>query len=370
MIVEHPPINAERLRRLLTELIDIYSPSGKEEAIVEYLLEYLLGLGLPVELQEVDENRRNLVVAPAGKEALCAFIGHLDTVSAYDLDDFASNEDGDMISGLGAADMKGGCAAMIEAFTCLWEGGQRDLPLTLALVVGEEEDGDGAEALLHDYYFPWAIIGEPSELRPCLEHYGYLEIQLQTRGKRLHASLAHLARNPVQDMLRVLLALTTHLDGHPGGVVYNLRDIFTSGGGFMVPDSCEAWLDVHLPPQAPTAEVITEIEDIVFQQKDADSGLDISLRFDSVHHGYALPEKGRLVQALQNVYGDMGRDWRPNAFPSHSDANQLFSTGVRPIVLGPGRLESAHCPDEWIDFPEVMSAAEIYYRTALRLKTG
>jgi acetylornithine deacetylase len=171
-------------------------------------------------------------------------------------------------------------------------------------------------------------------------------------------------------MLRVLLALTTHLDGHPGGVVYNLRDIFTSGGGFAVPDSCEAWLDVHLPPQAPTAEVITEIEDIIFQQKDADSHLDISLRFDSVHHGYALPEKGRLIQTLKNVYGAQELEWQPNAFPSHSDANQLFSTGVRPVVLGPGRLESAHCPDEWIDFQEVVTAARIYYLTALHLRNG
>src|SRR5512136_3195582 len=118
-------VQPERLRALLKDLIDIYSPSGKEEEILEFTEDYLKKHGLPVERQTVDENRFNLVVLPekAEKVELC-FVGHLDTVTAHDLDDYGFHEDNDSISGLGTVDMKAGCAAMIEAFTALAETGE------------------------------------------------------------------------------------------------------------------------------------------------------------------------------------------------------------------------------------------------------
>ena len=69
--------------------------------------------------------------------------------------------------------------------------------MALALVVGEEEDGDGAVALGREFHFPWAIVGEPTNLQPCLSHYGYLEVQITTRGRRMHASLANKGQNPL-----------------------------------------------------------------------------------------------------------------------------------------------------------------------------
>ena len=225
------PIKPRRLLQLLRRMLNIYSPSGKEEELVDFVHGYLKRRGLPVLRQEVDENRDNLIVSPAGEESLAAFIGHLDTVSAYDLEDFGPYEEDGVINGLGASDMKGGCAAMIEAFTCLWEEGRTGMPLTLALVVGEEEAGDGAEALVKDYYFPWAIIGEPTDLKPCLSHYGYLEIQLNSKGRRRHASLANRGRNPVEDMLRLLLNLSEYLEHQRSELVFNIRDLFSSGRG-------------------------------------------------------------------------------------------------------------------------------------------
>lgn len=152
-------IDTKRLHQLLKRLLDIYSPSGKEGEVVDFLYRYMKRRHLPVIRQEVDEGRYNLIVSPSGREADFAFLGHLDTVTAYDLEDVGSRQEGDVIRGLGAADMKASCAAMVESFTCLWEQGYRDIPLAIALVVGEEEDGDGAKALVKDYHFPWAVIG-------------------------------------------------------------------------------------------------------------------------------------------------------------------------------------------------------------------
>ena len=67
--------------------------------------------------------------------------------------------EGDVAAGLGTADMKGGCAAMIETFLTLWENGHTNCPVALALVVGEEDYGDGAQRLVREYNFPrpsWA----------------------------------------------------------------------------------------------------------------------------------------------------------------------------------------------------------------------
>lgn len=360
-------IDAKRLHQLLRRLLDIYSPSGKEEEVLDFLYRYMKRRQLPVIQQEVDEGRYNLIVSPSGREADFAFIGHLDTVTAYDLEDLASQQDGDMIRGLGAADMKGSCAAMVEAFTCLWEQGYRDIPLAIALVVGEEEEGDGAEELVKDYHFPWAIIGEPTDLKPCLSHYGYLEVQLMTRGDRLHASLARQGRNAVQDMLQTLLKVSQYLEKERSEIVYNIRDLYSSGGGFVVPDGCEAWLDLHLPAAAPVAEITMELEEIVARQQQENPSLDATIRFTTIHSGYELPEKGPVIGALKAVYLERLLPWEPLAFPSHSDANQLWSAGVKPLVLGCGQLEKAHSPEETISFQQVVMASEIYLQLALKL---
>ena len=115
-------VSPDRLKELLKNLVDIYSPSGKEEEILEYTEGYLMNHGLRATRQEVDENRFNLIVLPEhGDEVKLCFVGHLDTVAAYDLDEYGFSEDKDTIYGLGTADMKAGCAAMIEAFTTLAE---------------------------------------------------------------------------------------------------------------------------------------------------------------------------------------------------------------------------------------------------------
>ena len=151
-------VQPERLKNLLKELVDIYSPSGKEEEIIEYAAEYLKKYGLAVIKQKVDENRFNLVVLPEnGDEVDLCFVGHLDTVTARDLEDYGFREEGDAVFGLGTTDMKAGCAAIMEAFTVLAEKGGALPPVGLALVVGEEEESDGAKTLAREYNFPWAV---------------------------------------------------------------------------------------------------------------------------------------------------------------------------------------------------------------------
>ena len=353
-------IQPQRLRRLLRRLVDIYSPSGKEEEVLSYVYGYMKRHHLPVIRQFVDDSRYNLVVMPPGIDVQLALIGHLDTVVAYDLDNYGYQETGDMVRGLGTADMKSGCAAMVEAYLSVWESGFSKLPVALALVVGEEEEGDGIERLVEEYYFPWALVAEPTDLLPCLSHYGYMEIQICTRGKRLHASLADRNRNPVENMLGLLMQISRYMVERRSEGVYNIRDLFSSHVGFAVPDWCEVWLDVHLPPRSPIGDVSIDLEQIVDRNRKNNPQNNATIRFVTVHDGYELPEKGPVVDALKNQYKKRSLSWTPQAFSSHSDANRLWISGVKPILLGPGQLQMAHAPEESISFNQVQWAAELY----------
>jgi acetylornithine deacetylase len=367
MVEQNSIIDPKRLRRLLRRLIDIYSPSGKEEEVLKYLLGYLKRRGLPVIRQAVDDSRYNILVVPPEADVHLALVGHVDTVVAYDLEHYAYEERDDKIIGLGAADMKSGCAAMVEAYVSAWQAGDHQLPVALVLLVGEEEEGDGAAKLVEEFHFPWAIIAEPTNLQPRLSCYGYMEIQFTAQGKRVHASLASKDHNPIESMLQLLLHVSHYMvNDRPEGV-YNIRDLLSTQAGFAVPDWCEAWLDVHLPPQAPLGDISLEFEEIVERARKENPQIDATIRLANIEAGYELPEKGVVVEALRASFSKRSIPWKPQAFPSHSDANQLWAAGVKPILLGPGQLEKAHAPDESVSFQQVTLAAEIYRELILSL---
>ena len=361
-----PTVHPKRLRQLLRRMVEIYSPFGKEADVVDFVHDYLLSAGLPVIRQSVDEERDNLIVMPPGVEAELVLVGHLDTVEAYDLEQFVVEEQGDEIVGLGTADMKGGCAAMIEAYHCLWEAGFDNLPVALALVVGEEESGDGSARLVEDYFsFSSAIVGEPTDLQPCLSHYGYLEVNLQTRGRRMHASMAPLAENAIASMLQLLLRFTEHFETKRTDVIYNIRELESLKAGFAVPDRCEAWVDLHVPPLSPLGEIRLELEEIVARERANRAALEAMIHFNTIDAGYSIPPKGSLYEVLRAAFAKYEMPFEPQAFPSHSDANQLWQAGIRPVLLGPGRLEKAHTEDESVPFAQVLRAAQLYTDIAM-----
>lgn len=361
-------IQPARLKGLLKELLNIYSPSGKEEEVTEYVEGYLKRHGLCVTRQKVDENRYNLVVLlRGGNDVGLCYVGHLDTVAAHDLGEFGFSEEGDTIFGLGSADMKAGCAAMIETFTVLAHRTDVSPPVGLALVVGEEEDSSGAKALIREYDFHWAVIGEPTDLAPCLGHYGYLEVMLRTEGKRAHSSMPELGQNAIETMLKLLLRFTEYADSSPHGLVYNIRELSGFPGGFVVPDTCEAWLDLHLPPNSRIDALKTDLEQLVVAAHSSIPNLNAHLKFEETYSGYRISPERPLINKLRETYKKMSLPWEPQDFRSHSDGSVLWAAGVDPIILGPGRLEAAHTPEESVSFTQVVQAAKLYLNLALAL---
>jgi len=361
-----------RLQQTLLELLDIYSPSGKEEDIQLYLERLLSEAGFNVERQEVEEERYNLRVTMGQGEPRLYLVGHVDTVSAWDIDKFGPIEQDGIIRGLGSADMKGGCAAMLEAWLAIAETlAPTERPsVGLLLVVGEEENGDGSATFLESFRPAWVVIGEPTGLAACFAHYGYLEVRFKTRGLQSHSSLPEFGHNAVESMLRVLLHLGKNrlFDREKSDIVYSIREMSSSQAGFVVPDRCEAWIDLHLSPGRDPTDIQDSIHSIASAAKQFIPGLDLEVSFDFASSGYDLGTDNLLARILQEAMPLMGLPFRMEPFRSHSDGNLFHAAGTRPLILGPGCLETAHTPDEQIRFDEVLSAACIY--AALCLGAG
>ena len=367
-------IDPQRLKRTLLDMLQIYSPSGKEEDIQLYLEGVLSMAGFHVERQVVEEDRYNLRVTMGPGEPWLYMVGHVDTVPAWDLDEFGPQEDGGLIRGLGSSDMKGGCAAMIEAWLALaasFVPAERP-SVGLLLVVGEEENGDGSAAFLENCRPTWVVIGEPTSLTAKFAHYGYLEAGFVTRGLRSHSSLPELGHNAVESMLRVLLLLGNDplFDRAKSEIVYSIREMRSSQAGFVVPDRCETWIDLHLPPEHDPVALQGEIRRIVADLGTTVPGLDLEVSFDFASAGYNLGTDNRLMPILLDVYPRLGLSLQTDAFRSHSDGNLFFAAGIQPLILGPGALESAHTPDERVEFEEVSAAARIYAALCLGTTCG
>lgn len=357
------PINRERLFRLFRDMVDIYSPSGREEELAEFLEQHIRMHGLPLELQPVDDTRRNLLIStgPAGS-ADRLFLGHIDTVPAYDYESYGFAEhDGDC-HGLGTADMKSGCAAMIEAFISCHERSNLPDGTLLALVVGEEESGDGTEALLNTYRFDHALVAEPTNLNPCLSHYGYVEMVVRAFGSRRHAAVSGRETNAIRAMLRLLLRIEDRVEPHEPDTVLNIRNLHSSESGFAVPDRCSANIDFHLPPQWSATAYATAMQAFVETHIRQGGASRCEVEFPTCTDGFRIPDNGRLPCALRSIYADLQLEWHPMPFRSHSDANLLRDAGCKALMLGPGLLAKAHTRDESVPSAQVETAAQIYAR--------
>jgi len=361
-------INPLRLRQTLMEMIDIYSPSGKEEDIQLYLEERLSASGIPVRRQIVEDERYNLIATMGKGEPSLYLVGHVDTVAAWDIDEYAAVEEWGVVRGLGSADMKGGCAAMVEAWLALATLPEEQRPaLGLLLVVGEEENGDGSARFLEEQCPDWAIIGEPTSLRPAFSHYGYIELALVTQGRRIHSSLPELGHNAIESMLRVLLQLQQAplFTPQPSKLVYSIREMSSSRAGFVVPDRCDTWIDLHLSPDIEPALVRAELEKALETARETIKGLSLEVSFDFESGGYELSLNNCLMEALEEIFPRLNLPLEFVPFRSHSDGNLFYQAGSKPLILGPGSLETAHTAEEQTSLAEVEAAARIYAALAL-----
>lgn len=329
--------------------------------------ERLAEAGIPFQRQPVPERQDatshgNLVVSLGPEPVELLWVGHVDTVGFSD-EEQGTLLDGDTLYGLGTADMKGACAAAIEALLATVASGvELSRGLCVALVVGEEEYGDGAQTLRELVQSSRTVVGEPTGLAPCFDHYGYYECRMLAKGTQAHAALPELGANAIHTMLAWLMEILEVAGGPetPRGIVVNPREISGGAGGFVVADSCEALLDVHVP--ATTRH--EEIEELIDEARIRTRGKTraTNLEYEEVFWapGFAGEPNSPLLQPIRAAFETRGLSWAPGVFRSHSDASLFYRPDALTMVCGPGRLDVAHTRHEHVDLSQVREAARLY----------
>lgn len=378
-------INQERLLRLASDLVRIPSenPPGQEAEVAAFLVRYFRDIGFEPTVQEITPGRPNVMVQLEGQEPgpHLIFNGHTDVVPpgpGWSLDPYGAEVRDGRLYGRGSADMKGGVAAMIEAALTVAQSSPFRGTITLAMVADEEEGGGGTRhAVQQGLRGDWAIIPEPTDLRPVIAHKGDFNFYITVHGEAAHGSVPDQGINAIYGAGKLLTAIQelnhrlsnqSHaLVGSPTVSVGTIR-----GGEItcMVPSECRIAVDRRLIPGEDPADVITEMETLLADLARADP----TFKADMVTPIQALPMEVSpdlpVVRALRSASERMvGVDPGVFGWSATCDASILAQEADTPtVIFGPGSIDrAAHRPDESVSIEELNTCAQIYALTMLEL---
>ncbi len=368
IVVVIDKINRDRITNLLVDAVNSYSPTFAETQAIHDFAAALGQAGITYSFQPVpwasgDDERANLLVHLGPAPLALLLVGHVDTVELWHEGEHGARMAGDNLYGLGAADMKGGCVAMVEALTAVVESDiSLERGLCAAFVVGEEEDGDGAEALVKRVNAPLTVIGEPTNLAPCINHFGYLETRLVVNGQRAHAALPEEGANAIHAMLAWMMHIIAQSEKLPFAqqLAVNPREIHGGEPYFVVAERCEVMIDFHVPPHVKKRELDEAIRKAKNVTASSHPHVELFYEHLSWASGFSHHDGDTRLHPLRSAYRHLELPWQPTAFRSHSDANVFNATGTLPVVCGPGDLAVAHGRNEFVSISDVEQAARLY----------
>jgi acetylornithine deacetylase len=304
--------------------------------------------------------RPSLVAVPWESDDVPTVVlnGHLDTVGVVGMSaPFTPRVEGDRLYGRGAADMKGGVAAIIAAAEHLVTTGAPVRPV-LALVADEEDAGLGSEAVIAALpgmgVRPEAcLIAEPTDLALTRSLRGFAVIRVRFTGRAIHSSQAELGINAVTHLGRLLHAVDEWAPAvrARGG---DLMVTVVRGGesAFVVPDRAECLVELRVPPDQPSADALVEVQALLDPTWQAEAELIAS------RDGWRVDTAGP-AEALSAAMGAaMGAalDTRPTFDAPYWMEAPLWQQLCPTLVCGPGG-GGLHAVDEWVDLTQVRTFA-------------
>ena len=345
---------------LLAELVSIDSvnpslvPGGAGEArTVAHLRGRLERSGFSTTVVTADD-RRSLVAVPrtdAGGRTV-VLNGHLDTVGVAGMSEpFSPRVESDRMFGRGAADMKGGLAAMVVAAEQLVARGAPVRPV-LALVADEEDASLGSEAVIAALpglgLRPHAcLIAEPTDLEVSRSLRGFAVVRVTFTGRAIHSSQAELGVNAVTHLGRLLDAVDRRAPAvrETGG---DLMVTWVRGGEspFVVPRHAECLVELRTTPEVSSAEALGEVLGLLEPEWCA--------RAELVTHrdGWRLDETGPAAELASLLGRTLGTTATFDA-PYWMEA-PLWQALCPTLVCGPSG-GGLHAADEWVDLVQVRS---------------
>ena len=324
----------------------------------ERIAGWLEGLGFAVELMEVPGHPGKLnVIGTLGRgPGGLVLAGHMDTVpydeQGWNSDPFKLTERDGRYFGLGVSDMKGFIALAIEAASRVRP---QDLaqPLIVLATADEESSMSGARALAAAGRpkARYAVIGEPTRLKPVRMHKGILMEAVKLIGHSGHSSDPHLGKNALEGMHKAIAALLAyrdelqqrHHDPHfkiPTPTL-NLGHIHGGDNPNRICPECELHFDIRTLPGMKAGTLRTEFKERL-ERALAGSGLTLECR--SLFAGtdpLETPANSELVRWVEEYTGH-----KAEAVAFGTEGPYLQALGMQTVIMGPGDIDVAHQPDE------------------------
>lgn len=323
------------LFELTRHLIDIPSVTGDEKAVAIFLASHLEGLGYSSGLQEVEENRFN-VIATTDTLPRVVLSTHMDTVPPHIL--YSENET--RIFGRGACDAKGIIAAQIMAAERLRAVGVNEIGLLFT--VDEELSSLGARfANSHESAASceYLINGEPTDNKLAAATKGSLRLSLKTTGRACHSAYPEQGESAIEKLLDVLESIRSidwPRDGVLGETTCNIGVISGGTRPNVVPAEASAVFQLRLVTSAEQVKKI--LEDAVAGRAEVEH----LSENDPVH----LLTVNSLEQCVVRFTTDI----------------PFLSNWGSPLLIGPGSILNAHTDHEFIEKQELEDAVDLYVR--------
>jgi succinyl-diaminopimelate desuccinylase len=387
---------------------EVYRPCaeflGQRLARRGFQVEYVRAEGAPGDSDKYP--RINMVARYEGaRPGPCVhFNGHLDVVqtgAGWTIDPFAATVRDGKVYGRGACDMKGGIAAAVVAMESLidsgiaWPGA-----VEISGTVDEESGGYGGVAYLAERGWfskpkvDHVIIPEPLNVdRVCIGHRGVWWAEIETLGRIAHGSMPFLGDSAIRHMSAVLqkfehelypalAARHSDMPVVPEGARQSTMNINSIHGGQAetfeglpapcVADSCRLVIDRRYLIEESLASVRQEVASLLDRLGRERPGFRYKMReLFSVEPTMADrngPVASATARAVRRI---LGRDATIVCSPGTYDQKHVDRIGrlKECIAYGPGVLDLAHQPDEWVGIQDMVDSAKVMAVSAMELLT-
>jgi acetylornithine deacetylase len=356
-------------REMIAELIATPSVSCvhadldmSNRGVIDKLAEWSEDLGFEVEIQAVDERKANLIArAGSGSEGL-VLSGHTDTVpcdpTLWSSDPFSAHETDDRIYGLGSCDMKSFLALALNASSTVNFTNLKH-PLTLVATADEETTMSGARLIADNgrKLGRYCVIGEPTGLYPIRQHKGNLTMSVEFVGQSGHASDPSLGNNALEGMYQFMTALFAYRErieaqnNDPAFTIptptMNLGHIHGGDNSNRICGACTLLIDIRFLPSMSYASLQADLEQLAAEVAAA-RGLELHTQTFGEGRPMDTDEASEIARYLTHLTGK-----RTGSAAFGTEAPYFNAMQTETIVIGPGSINQAHQPDEFLPIAQI-----------------
>lgn len=373
--------------RALVRVPSVHRPeAGQTEAAAAALVaDRMRAFGWTPVVEEVAPGRPNVIAVVEGglPGPTLLLEGHTDVVTEGDpadwsWDPFGGDVVGGRLYGRGAADMKGGVAAMLYAAAALAAAGPFPGRLVLAALADEEGLMLGAKDFVrrgHAAGVAAAIVCEPEGGEVCVAQKGAIRALVEARGRMAHGAMPHQGVNPIPPLAEVVgrcrdleAALQAEAGEHPLlGLPYVTPTVLEAGSADqlnVIPGHARLGLDVRTVPAIDHAALVPRLRALCSE------GMRLTLVDDRPPTETAADHAvvRAVVEAHTHVHGTAPA---LGGVPGATDGTILWRDARVPIVTyGPGGKWIAHQVDEHVELDDLVRSARVYVEAAMRFLHG